>query len=207
MVDYEIAHVAFLVVDQNELEFSEALSLLSKKVSTEDLARYMLDLGFTVMNANYTRDDTFEVIKEYSRIMCPYDLPMSVLVKALRQIIRGNGDNRRDGPLGGDLETLATEHRKRYATHDQSQDVVQGYWSKGNNASNAPSSAAQPYSGGSLFAALDAMESTPASASTSSYSSPPPPVEEETLNLDDLTQGGSLFAALDEYERRQAGSS
>jgi hypothetical protein len=187
MQDYEIAHIAFMIVDLNEIEFGEALKLLSnRKITTEDLARHMMDLGFTVMNANYSREDTFEVIKEYSRVMCPYDLPMSVLVKVLRQIIRGNGRNRRDGPLNGDLETLASEHRKKYATHDQTQDVVQGYWSKGGGA--------PPVSGGGaggLFSALDNF---------GAKSEPPP---EDSLSLDDLTSGGSLFAALDAYESEQ----
>lgn len=90
-----------------------------------------------------------------------------------------SGQNRRDGPLNGDLETLAAEHRKKYAVHDQSQDVVQGYWSKSGSSSK-----------GGLFAALDALE-TPAP--------PPPPAqqEEEVFTLDDFNSSSSLFADLD----------
>jgi hypothetical protein len=185
LIDYEIAHIAFQIVDQNEMEFGEVLTLLSnRRLTAEDVAKHMMDLGFTVMNANYSREDTYEVIKEFSRVMCPYDLPMSVLIKALRQIIRGNGRNRRDGALNGDLETLAAEHRKRNAVHDQSQDVVQGYWSKGGGP--------PPTSTGSagLFSALDSLTPT-----KSPYSQPAEP--EETLTLDDLVGGSSLFGDLD----------
>lgn len=70
MQDYEIAHIAFQIVDVNEIEFGEALKMLSNpRITTEDLARHMLDLGFTVMNANYSREDTFEVIKEVRTLL------------------------------------------------------------------------------------------------------------------------------------------
>lgn len=65
--------------------------------------------------------------------------------------------------------------------HDQSQDVVQGYWSKSN---------LNPTSQGGLFAALDALE-TP--------DPPPPPAatQEEVFTLDDFSTSSSLFADLD----------
>jgi hypothetical protein len=52
------------------LEFGEALSsITNKRISTDDLARHMLDLGFTVMNANYSREDSYDVIKEVSLVL------------------------------------------------------------------------------------------------------------------------------------------
>jgi len=158
--DYEIAHIAFSVVDLGEMDFAEAFILLQDKhANSDDFARNLMDLGFTVMNANYSREDTYEVIKEFSRIMCPYDLPMSVMVKALRQIIRGNGKNRVDGAIDTDFETALSKQRDKGGAGD----VVTGYWSKGGGggqtAGSLPESAPsyeENIGSGSLFAALDA---------------------------------------------------
>lgn len=76
VTDYEIAHVAFNVVDVGEMDFAEAFTLLhDKSISSDAFAKSMIDLGFTVMNANYSREDTFEVIKEVRRFSPPSFLP------------------------------------------------------------------------------------------------------------------------------------
>lgn len=89
------------------------------------------------------------------------------MVKALRQIIRGNGKNREDGALTADIETLRSQQRK---TDPSGGEVVQGYWSgkkNYNGSTGASNSAPLPESApsieeelkaGSLFAALDAYE-------------------------------------------------
>lgn len=106
----------------------------------------MNDLGFTVMFGNYSREGQFELIKEYSRIIAPYDLPMGVLAKIVKSIIQANGSNRQGGAVGS-MESLLSASDVDLGGGG----VVQGPWASGG-------------SGGGLFDALDAMDDKDADA-------------------------------------------
>eukprot|EP01125_Pyxidicula_operculata_P006982 TRINITY_DN238_c0_g1_i1.p1 TRINITY_DN238_c0_g1~~TRINITY_DN238_c0_g1_i1.p1 ORF type:complete len:1148 (+),score=348.90 TRINITY_DN238_c0_g1_i1:62-3505(+) len=133
LMDYDIMHIVFLVINRTQLTFENALAIFKRPetIDHEILAQAMLACGFVVKFQYYKLEgsDDDEEKKEYTVIVCPYDLPVHIHLKAMSSIINNNGKNRRGDPMTDTVDKLRILQKQKQEQEEQ-EDVVQGFWKK-----------------------------------------------------------------------------
>jgi len=134
-IDYHMARILFRIIEKTFITFSAALQMMDLKetVNHETLARIMTECGFYVKYSLLkTEDDEdsqdVQPFREYTTIICPYDLPLHIILKLIRAFIKSNGTNRRGDPLKDSVADLREKQRAAPKDGPATIGVVQGYW-------------------------------------------------------------------------------
>eukprot|EP01125_Pyxidicula_operculata_P017924 TRINITY_DN6335_c0_g1_i2.p1 TRINITY_DN6335_c0_g1~~TRINITY_DN6335_c0_g1_i2.p1 ORF type:complete len:421 (+),score=162.16 TRINITY_DN6335_c0_g1_i2:78-1340(+) len=128
--NYDYMNICFSIIDNSEIEFSEAYKLVEDKTKVDKatLATSMLDVGFTLkyqFEEGTLIDLSGEETKDYIAILCPLDMPVYIIVKLIKAILRANAKNRHGGAITEEEQEMAEKTR---VEQKQGKEVVQGYW-------------------------------------------------------------------------------
>jgi len=166
---YDMMNIVFQIIDQQELEWKEALKLFDKIADRDPdrLAPAMLDIGFSL---KYFLNDGD---KQYTTIFCNTELPTFIILNVMQMVLSANGSNRQGGAMtsqdinsvrdGGSVVrgywAKKEPPKKEILKKEPPKDVIKGYWAKKDTSVS-----------GSLFDGEEtpapAQASTPASATS-----------------------------------------
>jgi len=132
VMDYHMARIIFKIVQKTWITFDAALQMMDQKetVNHETLATIMIECGFYVKSSVWKNEtDDEPPFRKFAAIVCPYDLPLELVLKLLKSFIKRNGRNRRGDPLKDDVKVLRQQQRDQVKAREES---TQNYWQRQN---------------------------------------------------------------------------
>jgi hypothetical protein len=134
VIDYHMARIIFHIVRKSWISFDAALHMMDQKetVDHETLARIMLECGFYVKSALFKNeaDEDAPAFRRFSAILCPYDIPLDIVLFMIKSFIERNRRNRRGEPLRDEVKVLRQQQRDQVKAREES---TQSYWQRQTN--------------------------------------------------------------------------
>jgi len=131
-----MTRIIFRIIEKTFITFDAALQMMDLKetVNHQTLAIIMTECGFFVKYSLFKNEDDEDLDappqREYTIILCPYNLPLHIILKLIRAFIRANGSNRRGDPL---KDTVANLREQQRAAAKSQQEATQNYWTRQTN--------------------------------------------------------------------------
>jgi len=131
-----MTRIIFRIIEKTFITFDAALQMMDLKetVNHQTLAIIMTECGFFVKYSLFKNEDDDDPDtppgREYTIILCPYNLPLHIILKLIRSFLAANGANRSGDPL---KDTVANLREQQRASAKSQQEATQNYWTRQTN--------------------------------------------------------------------------